>query len=80
MNAIFGILAKPLALILTALYDLTNSYGISIIILTVAVKIILYPFYKKQMLSTMGMTELGPKIQALQRQYAGDSETLNIKM
>lgn len=80
MNAIFGILAKPLALILTALYDFTNSYGISIIILTIVVKIILYPFYKKQVLSTMGMAELGPKMQALQRQYAGDSETLNAKM
>ena len=80
MNAIFGVLASPLAFALTTLYNITHNYGISLIILTIIVKLILYPFYKKQMLSTSGMAELGPRIKELQRQYAGDTATMNQKM
>ena len=50
------------------------------IILTVIVKLCLYPFYKKQILSTAGMSEMGPKLQAIQRQYADDKEMMNQKM
>lgn len=80
MNAIFGVLASPLAFALTTLYNITHNYGISLIILTIIVKLILYPFYKKQMLSTSGMAELGPRIKELQRKYAGDTATMNQKM
>ena len=80
MNALLGITAKPLCLVLSWLYDLIGSYGIALIILTVIIKLILYPLYKKQILSTAGMSDLGPKMQALQNQYADDREKLNEKM
>ena len=76
----FGILATPLGWILTWLYDMVGNYAIALIILTVIVKLCLYPFYKKQILSTAGMSEMGPKLQAIQRQYADDKEMMNQKM
>lgn len=76
----FGILATPLGWILTKIYEAVGSYGIALIILTVIVKIILYPFYKKQILSTAGMAEMGPKLQEIQRKYADDKEMMNQKM
>ncbi len=77
---IFSLLSTPLGWILQQLYGLVGNYGISLIILTVIIKVVLYPLYKKQMLSTMGMSELAPKMQEIQRKYANDREMLNQKM
>ena len=52
----------------------------SIIIFTVFVKLCLYPLYIKQTKSTAMMSEMQPKIKALQNKYGNDQETLNIKM
>jgi len=75
-----GIIARPLGYLLTWMYDLIGNYGITLVILTVIVKLCLYPLYKKQILSTAGMSEMQPKMQAIQRKYANDKEQLNIEM
>ncbi len=75
-----GIFTKPLALLLTLLYNLIGNYGITLIVVTLIVKFALYPLYKKQILSTAGMADMQPKMQALQRKYANDKEKLNQKM
>lgn len=76
----FRILAGPLGWLLTQLYDIIGNYGICLVIVTLIVKLALYPVYKKQILSTANMTDIQPKIQELQRKYANDKETLNQKM
>ncbi|MEE0691599.1 MAG: YidC/Oxa1 family membrane protein insertase [Lachnospiraceae bacterium] len=76
----FGILATPLGWLLTQLYSIIGNYGICLIIVTVIVKMALYPLYKKQILSTAGMTNIQPKMQEIQRKYANDKETMNQKM
>lgn len=76
----FGIIAQPLAWLMTQLYGLVGNYGITLVILTTIVKLALYPVYKKQIMSTAGMTEMQPKMQELQRKYANDKEKLNEKM
>lgn len=80
MYTILGVIAKPLGLLLDLIYDFISNYGITIIIFTVIVKVCLYPLYIKQTKSTAKMAEVQPKMQALQRKYANDKETLNIKM
>ena len=75
-----GILATPLGWLLTQLYSFIGNYGICLIIVTLVVKIALYPVYKKQILSTAGMADMQPKIQELQRKYANNKEVLNEKM
>ena len=75
-----GILAKPLAWLLTLLYGFVGNYGITVVILTVIVKFALYPFYKKQIMSTAGMADMQPKLLEIQRKYANDKETMNAKM
>ncbi len=80
MNAFLGLLARPLGYALTGLYNLFGNYGVALIVLTVIVKLFLYPFYKKQILSTSAMAEMGPKLQQIQQQYANDKEMMNQKM
>ena len=75
-----GILAKPLGFLLSWLYELKGSYGIALIIVTVIVKLCLYPVYAKSIKSTMKMTEVQPKIQEIQQKYAKDRELMNEKM
>ena len=80
MYTILGIVAKPLGWLLDLLYGFINDYGITIIVFTIIVKTCIYPLYIKQTKSMAKMSEVQPKMQALQRKYANDKETLNIKM
>ena len=80
MYTILGVIAKPLGWLLSFLYGFIDNYGITIIVFTIIVKLCLYPLYIKQTTSTARMSEIQPKMAALQRKYANDKETLNIKM
>ena len=75
-----GILAKPLGFLLSWLYDIIGNYGIALIVVTVIVKLCLYPVYAKSIKSTMKMTEVQPKIQEIQQKYAKDTATMNEKL
>ena len=75
-----GIIAMPLGYLLTFIYNLVGNYGISLIILTVLVKLILYPLYFKQIKSTASMSSIQPKIKAIQEKYKNDKEKMNEEM
>lgn len=75
-----GIIAKPIGYLLLLIYKLVGNYGISLIILTVIVKVALYPLYAKQIKSTANMSEMSEKAQAIQRRYANDREKQNEEM
>ena len=62
------------------IYKVVGNYGISLILLTLIVKIALYPLYAKQMKSSSGMAEMSEKSQEIQRRYAGDREKINEEM
>ena len=75
-----GIIAKPLGWLMTWLYGIIGNYALVIIIITTVVKFVLYPVYKNQILTTANMADMQPKIQAIQRKYANDKETMNQKL
>ena len=71
--------------VINFLYNCTEvvgiaSYGLAIIIMTVIVKLLLYPLTKKQIESTKAMMQLQPKMKALQEKYKGDTQRLNMEM
>lgn len=75
-----GILAKPLGYVLTWLYHVIGNYGLALIILTVVIKLLLYPLYKKQIMSTSNMSAIQPKVKEIQNKYANDKNTMNEKL
>ena len=75
-----GIFARPLGLLLYWIYKLVGNYGISLIILTVLVKVALYPLYRKQIKSTANMSEMAEKQKEIQARYANDREKMNQAM
>ena len=79
------ILSSFVQQIIGHLYSLTvavgmPSYGLAIILLTILIKLILYPLTAKQIASTKAMTNLQPKMKALQEKYKDDKATLNQKL
>lgn len=74
------IIAKPIGYLLMLIYKLVGNYGISLIILTLLVKIVLYPLYKKQIKSTAGMSDIQAKTQEIQKKYADDKRKMNEEM
>ena len=55
------------------------SYGFSIIVLTILVKVATYPLSKKQVESTLSMQALQPRVKELQAKYANDAERLQVE-
>ncbi len=77
---IMSFIAQPMGWLLTHLYDFIGSYGFTLIIFTLLVRGLLFPLYAAQIRSSARMKDVQPKMQALQRKYANDKETLNMKM
>ncbi len=73
----FGFLAKPLLLGLNFLFKLTASYGWSIILLTVFIKLVFAPLTHKSTKSMQQMAKLQPKMKSLREIYKGDKQRLN---
>ncbi|TKY47712.1 ALBINO3 protein 1 [Spatholobus suberectus] len=55
------------------------AYGFAIILLTVLVKAATFPLTKKQVESALAMRSLQPQVKAIQQQYAGDQERIQLE-
>ena len=71
------IIQVPFGYLLSWLNQLTTNYGLALILFAIALKFILFPATAKSKKSTMKMSRLTPKLQALQKKYAGDQQKLN---
>jgi YidC/Oxa1 family membrane protein insertase len=74
-----GIL-NALGWVLAHIYDLVHNYGLSIIILTLGIRLILLPLGLKQIRSMQAMQSLQPQIKSLQQKYKGNKQKLNEEM
>ena len=77
LGAIWNGASELLLMILEFFYGLTNSFGLAIVLLTIAVRIVLYPLNQKQMTSMQQMQKIQPRLKVLQEKYANDKEKLN---
>ncbi len=69
-------LEKILKVVLEMLNKLFHNWGVSIIIMTLILKVIMFPLSKKQSLGTLKMQDLQPKLKALQDKYKNDQQKL----
>lgn len=72
--------AKPLFLLLEWLFSIFKNWGWAIIVLTLIVRIVLYPLTYKGMVSMQRLKELAPKMKEIQTKYKGDSQKLQLHM
>lgn len=70
------VLYRPLANVLVFFYEAIpyHDLGLAIILLTVAIRLLLYPFVAKSLRAQREMAALGPEIKALQEKYKENKE------
>ena len=85
----FGTIFEPienlLHVVLQALYNVTDlagfgSYGVAIILLTILIKMLLYPLTVKQVKSMKAMQELSPKMKKIQEKYKDNPQVMQQKV
>lgn len=76
----FHFISKPLLMIMNFFNKFTKNYGISIILLTILIKIAFFPLSHKSYKSMKEMQKLQPKMEELRKKYANDREAFNREM
>ena len=66
--------------LIKALHTVINNYALTIIVFTILIKLVVMPLNLKSRRSTMRMSSVQPKMQALQEKYKDDQEKLNQKL
>ena len=69
--------AKPLFAVLRTINEFTQNFGLTIILLTVCIKLLFAPLQYKSYRSMKDMQLIQPKVQAIQEKYKEDRERLN---
>lgn len=69
--------AKPIFYVLRFLYDFTHNYGITIILLTMGLKLLFVPLQYKSYKSMKQMQVIQPKVLAVQEKFKDDRDRLN---
>ena len=78
INGLGDLIKIPFGYLLDWLYQFTTNYGLSLIIFAILIKLILLPASLKSKRSSMKMSRLAPRVQALQEKYAGDQQKQNM--
>ena len=70
MSTIGYYICVPFAWLVRLFYNLTNSYGVALILFTLVIKLIMLPFQMKSKKSMMRMSRVSGQMQELQKRYA----------
>lgn len=73
----FAIVAQPILLTMKFFNGFLHNWGLAIILLTILIKILLYPLTKKSMGSMKAMQKLQPQLKEIREKYKEDRERLN---
>jgi len=68
------IIQVPFGYLMSVLYQFTTNYGVALILFAIIVKVVLLPITAKGKKSTMKMSRMTPKLQAIQKKYANDQQ------
>ncbi len=76
----FHYITRPMFKALSWLFDMTGNFGVAILLLTVLVKLILFPIANKGYRSMSRMKKVGPRIKEMQKKYSDDKVKLQQEM
>jgi YidC/Oxa1 family membrane protein insertase len=68
----FWFLSRPLLWSLNAIYGFVLNYGVAIILLTIALRVLMWPLTRKSYTSMAAMQRMQPELQRIQKLYAND--------
>jgi len=73
----FDFIAKPCVWLMNKLYGVIPNYGVAIIILTILIKILLWPLGSKSYKSMSEMKKIQPLMQEIREKYKNDKKKMN---
>lgn len=76
----FKFFAKPIFYALQWLFELVKNFGVAIMLLTLAIRLLMFPIAQKQFTSMAAMRVVQPKMKALQDKYKDDKPRLQQAM
>ncbi len=76
----FTFIAKPMFTLLQFIESYVGNWGWAIVILTILIKLLLYPLSYKGMMSMQKLKDLAPKMKEIQAKYKGDKQKQSVAM
>jgi YidC/Oxa1 family membrane protein insertase len=76
----FAFFERPIFQLLDWLFRAVGNFGVAIILLTVIVRLVMYPIAQRQFASMAAMRVLQPKVKALQERHKDDKQKLQAEM
>jgi YidC/Oxa1 family membrane protein insertase len=74
ISDVFQILLDSIGWVLARIFDLIPNYGVSIIILTLLIRLVLFPLGMKQIKSMQHMQAIQPKVKEIQKKYKNNKQ------
>lgn len=74
VSAIFDLIRKPFGWLIQWFYSLTGNYLVAILVFSVVLKIVLFPFGIKQQKNSQKQAALRPKENVIRKKYAGRTD------
>ncbi len=65
---------KPLAFLIVKLGHLVKNYGLAVVLITLLIRLVLYPVTKKTAMQSEGMKNAKPKLDKLEAKYKGKTD------
>lgn len=79
-NGWLGWLETILKWIMEVINKVVHNWGVSIIIMTILIKLAMFPMTRNQSMSTLKMQEIQPKVQAVQTKYKDNPQRMQQEM
>lgn len=74
----FYFLTKPLLMLIKILYNFSGNFGVAIIMLTILMRLALFPLAQKSYKSMAKLKLVAPQIQTLKEQHKDDKRSFNL--
>ena len=74
------IIVQPIFNLLLAIYGIIPDFGVSIIILTIIVRLLLWPLVKKQLHQSKAMRKMQPEIAKINKKYKGNPQMRSLAL
>src|SRR5437764_773085 len=72
-----ALLVHPLITLLVAFYDVVHEFGLAIVLVTILIRLLLYPLFVTQIRNQRAMAELAPAMNELKAKYGNDRQRLS---
>ena len=76
----FWFFARPMLWMLNILNGFVMNYGVAIILLTILLRLLMWPLTRKSYASSIAMQRMQPEMQRIQKLYANDKARMQMEM